>query len=792
MTLSEEEAVIIGCIVGSFIVIIFGLLLWYFCAESCTTHQIEPDYSKLHTDHDTSTKLKHDQTDTVDKDAPLTIVHECHCICGGDLTLTEVHKCYDDCKDKNCYICKAEVTGLSKVYHCSVSSQEHPEGAEGLDVCVACMFDDPEAKSNKCDDLFDNDTYQALCNLQDEHVVEQFFALFDENGDGEITGHEVSNTLKNLDRDLNISEIILASRMVDHQRENRVITLRDLKNRVPKMPTLPQKALTSFYSTHLEFRKIIHVFTTATRIMEKSVNRWPVMKLWITNDPDNWFEPQFSNAPNEFHYVVLITFRLPSSKPYWDGTSIRCDVNVDNTVHHGRAVCQSVNADNSAVCQESETKDLFLVGMHRILCVHDKLPKIIRLTVGNDDEQTITINYEQINTWTEEETLCTDIKGSRSYKTDIYDIYEEQIHIQPACALDSLCEQQCGVYSDPGKGMEDYVKVFAEKLDMSDMTNIMKSVALPAWIPKQMYGYMIPSVLGAHDFRQCQFYYCKATKTAYRIHNETVEKSNVYSQKSAIIQEYNFYDFKSGFYEVNPKQIVLYQNITPPIRIARRYNFIKEYCLYGQDNEFNIFRSICFIKPGPHSDWEKMRRFAIGVVCLMLQICLTIGIVTEVIENWEMLDNEYRDDIIIAISIFSFSFVSFTYLFTVRKFLQFYIAMEEVCDVSWIIILFDFISNVVIGFIICASSLCFLLQSETVIDTVLNSFALIFVIELDDFINLFESDESVLIANDWSHYKRNVDWDFKQGKRKVNVIPKKCSEWMWLVICVVISPLYWI
>eukprot|EP01083_Nonionella_stella_P271898 921813_1 len=70
MTLSEQAAIIVGCIIGSFIVIIFGLLLWYFCAD--TPHEIEPDYSPLHPPTKTS-----DDTDQSD----ITIMingHESH------------------------------------------------------------------------------------------------------------------------------------------------------------------------------------------------------------------------------------------------------------------------------------------------------------------------------------------------------------------------------------------------------------------------------------------------------------------------------------------------------------------------------------------------------------------------------------------------------------------------------------------------------------------------------------------------------------------------------------------
>eukprot|EP01083_Nonionella_stella_P024688 68072_1 len=67
MTLSQQEAIILGCIIGSFIVIVFGLLLWHFCGDTCTPHQIKPDYSKLHIP--TKPVVPHPNSETLEKES---------------------------------------------------------------------------------------------------------------------------------------------------------------------------------------------------------------------------------------------------------------------------------------------------------------------------------------------------------------------------------------------------------------------------------------------------------------------------------------------------------------------------------------------------------------------------------------------------------------------------------------------------------------------------------------------------------------------------------------------------
>ena len=84
------------------------------------------------------------------------------------------------------------------------------------------------------------------------------------------------------------------------------------------------------------------------------------------------------------------------------------------------------------------------------------------------------------------------------------------------------------------------------------------------------------------------------------------------------------------------------------------------------------------------------------------------------------------------------------------------ISLMVTCD-GKLLMYIDPFSNVLIGTIICLVSFFYLLQSETITDVVLNSFALTFIIELDDMANLFESDENVLLENIFKLKKQMID-----------------------------------
>ena len=153
-----------------------------------------------------------------------------------------------------------------------------------------------------------------------------------------------------------------------------------------------------------------------------------------------------------------------------------------------------------------------------------------------------------------------------------------------------------------------------------------------------------------------------------------------------------------------------YQSITEQLWITDRYHYLKNEVLYGQDNEFNIFKSLCFLPP----DEEDLdQRLSIGILCLISQFLLTIGIVMEVYNNWDIDEMIDSDPMIIVISFVVFSFISYTTRWTLIKFLEFYTNATPVIKIPWWIMVLDFVSNIVIGFVICLVSFAYLLQSET-------------------------------------------------------------------------------
>ena len=188
---------------------------------------------------------------------------------------------------------------------------------------------------------------------------------------------------------------------------------------------------------------------------------------------------------------------------------------------------------------------------------------------------------------------------------------------------------------------------------------------------------------------------------------------------------------------------------------AVRHNWIKYQCLQGQDDEFNIFRSLCFAPPS-----NLDQRYHIGFVALCLQILLCIGITMDSVEQWSdtslenvwdtiiSLEYEIEYMMIVAISMLTFVFILQRLRKTINSFKRFYRNIHEVCEVPKAIIALDFTSNVVVGTYMAMITPFFLLQSEDIQTVVLNSFALTIFIALDDLANVFESDEADLLQED--------------------------------------------
>ena len=110
---------------------------------------------------------------------------------------------------------------------------------------------------------------------------------------------------------------------------------------------------------------------------------------------------------------------------------------------------------------------------------------------------------------------------------------------------------------------------------------------------------------------------------------------------------------------------------------------------------------------------------------------------------------EMYENIVLAISVMVFVFLSISTNRTTAQFRAFYEHIGAAYRVPWLLVICDFLSNVAVSIVVTFISFFFLLTSESCTDLVLNAFALTFVNELDDAIAVsFDSDEQFLLAAD--------------------------------------------
>ncbi len=199
---------------------------------------------------------------------------------------------------------------------------------------------------------------------------------------------------------------------------------------------------------------------------------------------------------------------------------------------------------------------------------------------------------------------------------------------------------------------------------------------------------------------------------------------------------------------------------------------------------------------------------ALSIIVLTLQTLFTIAIVKDVVNNWNI-DREFdeTESFIFVMSIIVFALLSFLYATTAQSFYTFYKSISEICIIPWYILSMDFLSNILIGFVITLVSFFFLIESESLSDIVLNSFALAFIIELDDLANVFESDEAYLIDQDfklWKKEKKQEKNEFLirryagpnhgrqlQSKQKYNIILSICA-WVLVSPFLILKGLYYL
>eukprot|EP01083_Nonionella_stella_P230089 813735_1 len=144
-----------------------------------------------------------------------------------------------------------------------------------------------------------------------------------------------------------------------------------------------------------------------------------------------------------------------------------------------------------------------------------------------------------------------------------------------------------------------------------------------------------------------------------------------------------------------------------------------------------------------------------ALLALLVQIVLSIGITIHIVDNFEYIYERDFDVFVTICSLLVFGLISTFAHSTANAFIKFYRNVYYAYDVPWFFVVCDFISNMVMSSYICAISLFLLMQSETYSDLVLNAFALTFLIEIDDMINVFESDEDAIVISDLRRFEKS-------------------------------------
>ena len=196
-------------------------------------------------------------------------------------------------------------------------------------------------------------------------------------------------------------------------------------------------------------------------------------------------------------------------------------------------------------------------------------------------------------------------------------------------------------------------------------------------------------------------------------------------------------------------------DVTNYVKVLLRSITLQDVILKNGE-EFNIYRSYIISQ-------EDKEKIAMSLLGLILQIALTTAIIYNFIDDvndnglaFYFDFNEIGNIIKILISLLIFSLISYKHKFTVEAYCHFYEWAVYYYKVPAYLKYADFISNIIIGYIISYLSFFFLATSETFSDLVLNSFALTFITEIDDMINIFETDEGILIDDDIQSFRNNL------------------------------------
>eukprot|EP01084_Bolivina_argentea_P092540 166469_1 len=229
----------------------------------------------------------------------------------------------------------------------------------------------------------------------------------------------------------------------------------------------------------------------------------------------------------------------------------------DKQIYKGYGLCHEEYVDENDEIQQ-------ISGFCRIMIDEDhdvNLPKSIKYRFGTNKEWSETISYppDTTNGWnyTEQKMVCKEIKEHKKYAKDELEIYVEKITIYHSDAF-PMAEQAKQLLKGD---VDDWKKVdalFKVKFDIYGAHQLKKTNLVVCTNMHDMQIYYDESK------------YVKDMDPVYGVKNETVNNSATFCSVGVqtLFERDHSFD---------------YQNITKPLYICSRYHWIKDECLYGQD-----------------------------------------------------------------------------------------------------------------------------------------------------------------------------------------------------------------
>eukprot|EP01083_Nonionella_stella_P168561 569415_1 len=506
---------------------------------------------------------------------------------------------------------------------------------------------------------------------------------------------------------------------------------------------------------------------------------------------ESTFEPLSYEA---YFMLIQIEPRRPTSLDEYDRFDDRDDA---DPLLIGNKLPLQVNINGSNDIQKGyslyDDENDVITGVYRIVCpTHDDWVAIeeIKYIIGNEPQQTITINHEQnaltmggyTRNWQQNTEVndrnCTDIKEAKvcRFKQLGVTLYFEQITVYSSMRFPT--KPQCKRFQNNAPDSPE-VKQKSLRMSANDMPILFETE------------------------RNMQVYYNPYRNMVYGMRNATVDISATHCGFGEAHARNECKKYWNGF-EYLP---YYFENITQPFYMCCRYHFLMQWVLFGSDSQFNVFKTLCFMSAWRHIKHGQLwGRLSVCVLVIIIQSFMTFAVCAQVYQRWDIEEMFDDDGVIVSLSFAVFSFLGYQYFFAVIKFFTFYVRMEYISHVDWIIVIFDFISNIVVGGIVVLSAFVYLMLSDDIQACVMSGFALQFIAALDDMANIFDTDQAFLLAQDWHHCVQDVsprhnkpweleeeryerDWDVVTMKRKINLnVPTMILK---VCISVVLSPLFY-